>query len=40
MHNAELLFTSDAIGLQRDFSRDNGWNERKPDAFIRDYVKT
>jgi hypothetical protein len=38
-HHADYLHLTDAIGFQRDFSRDNGWNERRRDAFIRDCVK-
>jgi hypothetical protein len=38
-HHADFLHVTDAIGFQRNFSREKGWNERKRDAFIRDCVK-
>ncbi len=38
-HKAEYLHTTDAIGLQKDFSNDKGWDDGKVNAFISDCVE-
>lgn len=38
-YHAEYLHVTDAIGFQRDFSRDKGWNKTKRDDFIGDCAK-
>jgi hypothetical protein len=37
-HNADYLHTTDAVSLQNDFAKENGWNKRRVDAFIDDCV--
>lgn len=38
-HRAKWLHTTDAVALSDIYSRDNGWNETKRDAFLRDCVR-
>ncbi len=37
-HNAAFLHTTDAVSLQREFSRENGWSKESVDFFILDCV--
>jgi hypothetical protein len=39
-HNAPFLHTTNAIGLQKEFSKSKGWDNDKVDRFIYDCVET
>lgn len=39
-HHADYLHTTDAVSLQNDFAKENGWTERRVDSFLGDCVTT
>ena len=39
-HNAPFLHTTDAVSLNGEFSKGNGWDKASVDSFISDCVKT
>ncbi len=39
-HKANFLHTTDAVSLKNEFSTENGWTDRRVNAFIGDCVRT